>query len=48
MLSEVVGSVVGVPQVLDSYAYVARLSVSSCRSQLGNDFEPLKIMVRHG
>jgi hypothetical protein len=32
-----------VSQVLDSYASVARLSVSSCRSQLGNDFEPLKI-----
>jgi hypothetical protein len=33
---------------LDSYAYVARLSVSSCRSQLGNDFEPLKIRAHHG
>ena len=41
MLSEVgraVGSIAG----LDSYADVARPSVSSCRSQLGNDFEPLK------
>jgi hypothetical protein len=27
---------------MESYVYVARLSVSSCR-QLGNDFEPLKI-----
>lgn len=48
VLSEVVDRASDVSQVLDCYAYVARLSVSSCRCELGNGFEPLKIRARRG
>jgi hypothetical protein len=45
VLSEVVVRAVGQyrAQALGSYTYAARLSASSCRSQLHNGFELVKI-----